>query len=80
MLSLIHIYLRRQCLRLYRLLAHSDFLHDPPLTEQLRLHHIDLSALCFDAVQAALQNGPAKGTKDITVTAPNRCDCLLYTS
>lgn len=70
-------HLRRQCLRLYRLLAHSDFLHDPPLTEQLRLHHIDLSALCFDAVQAALQNGPARGTKNITVTVPDQCDALV---
>ena len=64
-------------LRLYRLLAHSDFLHDPPLTEQLRLHHIDLSALCRDSVQAALQNGPARGTKNITVTVPDQCDALV---
>ena len=27
--------LRRQCMRLYRLLTHSDLLHDPLLTEQL---------------------------------------------
>lgn len=70
-------HLRRQCLRLYRLLTHSDFLHDPPLTEQLRLHHADLAALCRDAVQAALQNGPAKGTKDIIVAAPDQCDALV---
>ena len=68
--------LRRQCLRLYRLLTHSDFLHDPPLTEQLRLHHIDLAALCRDAVQAALQNRPAAGTAHITAVVPDLCDAL----
>lgn len=70
-------HLRRQCLRLYRLLTHSDFLHDPPLTEQLRLHHIDLAALCREAVQAALQSGPQKGTKNITATTPDPCDALI---
>ena len=69
-------HLRRQCLRLYRLLTHSDFLHDPPLTEQLRLHHIDLAALCRDAVQAALQNRPAAGTAHITAVVPDLCDAL----
>ena len=35
--------LRRQCMRLYRLLTHSDLLHDPLLTEQLSLtvFHLD---------------------------------------
>ena len=69
-------HLRRQCLRLYRLLTHSDFLHDPPLTEQLRLHHIDLAALCCDAVQTALQNRPATGTAHITAVVPDLCDAL----
>ncbi len=45
--------LRRQCMRLYRLLTHSDLLHDPLLTEQLSLRRCDLSALCRDAVQQA---------------------------
>ena len=69
-------HLRRQCLRLYRLLTHSDFLHDPPLTEQLRLHHIDLAALCCDAVQTALQNRPATGTAHIPAVVPDLCDAL----
>nr|WP_297171952.1 sensor histidine kinase [uncultured Agathobaculum sp.] len=70
-------HLRRQCLRLYRLLTHSDFLHDPPLTEQLRLHHVDLAVICRDAVQAALENGPQRGTKTITFAACAPCEALV---
>ena len=69
--------LRRQCLRLYRLLTHSDFLHDPPLTEQLRLRHTDLAGLCRDAVQTALTHGPANGTRRISAETPDLCDALI---
>ena len=51
-------HLRRQCLRMHRLLLHSDFLHDPPLTEQLQLHYCDLAELCRDAAEQAA--APAK--------------------
>lgn len=70
-------HLRRQCLRLYRLLTHSDFLHDPPLTEQLRLHYTDLAGLCRSAAEQAVENGPAGGVKTIAVSAPDRCMALI---
>lgn len=70
-------HLRRQCLRLHRLLSHSDFLHDTPLTEQLRLHHADLSALCRSAAEKAAENAPSGAVQAITVHAPNRCYALI---
>ena len=70
--------LRRQCMRLYRLLAHSDLLHDPLLTEQLSLRRCDLSALCRDAVQQAETHAPAGSAKFI-VQVPEHADALIDT-
>ena len=69
--------LRKQCLRMHRILTHSDFLHDPPLTEQLRLYRTDLVALCQTAAANAVLYGPSHGTKNITVHAPDFCDALI---
>lgn len=66
-------HLRRQCLRMHRLLLHSDFLHDPPLTEQLQLHHCDLAELCRDAAEQAA----AHGSVPITVQADEICIALV---
>ena len=68
--------LRRQCMRLYRLLTHSDLLHDPLLTEQLSLRRCDLSALCRDAVQQAETHAPAGSAKFI-VQVPEYADALI---
>ena len=68
--------LRRQCMRLYRLLTHSDFLHDPLLTEQLSLRHCDLSALCRDAVEQASEHASAHSAK-LTVQVPEHADALI---
>ena len=68
--------LRRQCMRLYRLLTHSDLLHDPLLTEQLSLRRCDLSALCRDAVQQAETHAPAGSAKFI-VQVPEHADALI---
>lgn len=70
-------HLRRECLRLHRLLTHSDFLHDPPLTEQLRLHYDDLSALCRDAAQSAAESARSAGVRQIDVQAPDSCLALV---
>lgn len=70
-------HLRRQGLRLYRLFIHSDFLHDPPLTEQLRLHYTDLAELCRSAAEKAVEHGPSDGVKRIDVHAPDRCTALI---
>ena len=65
--------LRLQCLRMQRMLAHSDFLHDPPLTEQLRLRHCDLADLCREtAGQTAAYCG-----RRITLQLPDGCEMLL---
>lgn len=69
-------HLRRQCLRLHRLLTHSDFLHDPPLTEQLRLHHCDLAELCRDAA-VQTQAHASKTAAPITVQADASCIALI---
>ena len=69
-------HLRRQCLRLHRLLSHSDFLHDPPLTEQLRLYDTDLAALCRDAAAQAGAHISRKAAA-ITVEAPEHCTALI---
>lgn len=66
-------HLRRQCLRMHRLLLHSDFLHDPPLTEQLQLHHCDLAELCRDAAEQAAIHVPVS----ITVHAEQTCIALV---
>ena len=65
-------HLRAQCLRLQRLLNHSDFLHDPPLTEQLRLQEIDLAALCRDVVNATARHTG----QTIAIDAPETCPLL----
>ena len=70
-------HLRRQCLRLHRLLMHSDFLHDPPLTEQLRLYHCDLAELCRDAAEQAASHAPTPGVAPITVHAEESCIALI---
>lgn len=70
-------HLRRQCLRLHRLLMHSDFLHDPPLTEQLRLYHCDLAELCRDAAEQAASHATTPGTAPITVHAEESCIALI---
>ena len=70
--------LRRQCMRLYRLLTHSDLLHDPLLTEQLSLRRCDLSALCRDAVQQAETHAPVGSAKFI-VQVPEHADALIDT-
>ena len=63
-------------MRLYRLLTHSDLLHDPLLTEQLSLRRCDLSALCRDAVQQAETHAPAGSAKFI-VQVPEHADALI---
>ena len=70
-------HLRRQCLRLHRLLMHSDFLHDPPLTEQLRLYHDDLAELCRDAAEQAAAHSPTRSIAPITVHADESCIALI---
>ena len=70
-------HLRRACLRLHRLLTHSDFLHDPPLTEQLRLHHCDLAELCRDAANQAAAHAPSRGAAPISVQAEDTCLALI---
>ncbi len=70
-------HLRRECLRLHRLLTHSAFLHDPPLTEQIRLHYDDLSALCRDAAQSAAESARSAGVRQIDVQAPDSCLALV---
>lgn len=69
-------HLRRQCLRLHRLLMHSDFLHDPPLTEQLRLRHDDLAELCRSAAEQASSYAPSDAAP-ITVHADDSCIALI---
>lgn len=68
--------LRRDCLRLHRLLTHSDFLHDPPLTEQLRLGYFDLAALCRSAAEQAASRLP-EVDGGISVQAPEACEALI---
>ena len=68
--------LRRQCMRLYRLLTHSDLLHDPLLTEQLSLRRCDLSALCRDAVQQAETQCEPGGQCKFIVQVPEHADAL----
>lgn len=69
-------HLRRQCLRLHRLLMHSDFLHDPPLTEQLQLHHDDLAELCRSAAEQASTH-TSSNAAPITVHADDSCIALI---
>lgn len=69
-------HLRRQCLRLHRLLMHSDFLHDPPLTEQLQLHHDDLAQLCRSAAEQASTHASSNAAP-ITVHADDSCIALI---
>lgn len=69
--------IRKQCLRLHRMLIHSDFLHDPPQIEQLALYHCDLTSLCLDSVETARRFGPQNGCKNITVQSPEYCDALI---
>lgn len=66
--------IQRQCMRLYRLLSHSDLLHDPLLTEQLDLHRCDLVVLCRAAAEHAGQHAAAYAP--ITVQAPEHCEAL----
>lgn len=68
--------LRRDCLRLHRLLTHSDFLHDPPLTEQLRLRYCDLAELCHGAADEAVRRLPS-GNATVSVQAPALCEALV---
>lgn len=70
-------HLRRECLRLDRLLTHSDFLHDPPLTEQLQLRYTDLAALCRSAAENAVRSVRSAGVKEIAVQAPDTCNALV---
>src|SRR5699024_2471767 len=53
------------------------FLHDPPLTEQLRLHYDDLSALCRNAAQSAAESARSAGVRQIDVQAPDSCLALV---
>lgn len=65
--------MRQHCMRLHRMLTHADFLHDPPLTEQLRLQHEDLAALCRDAAAEVERCSACK----VAVTAPDLCLALI---
>lgn len=59
--------IRKQCLRMQRMLSHCDFLHDPPVTEQLHLLFSDVAALCRDcAARVSAQIG-----RSITVHTPD---------
>ena len=69
--------LRRQCLRMQRMFSHSDFLHDAPLLEQLRLRRCDLAALCRDAAAQAERHAPQGQTLTIETQTPDICDALV---
>ena len=71
--------IQRECMRLCRLLNHSDLLHDPLLTEQLSLHYCDLAALCTEAVRQTAQHAPAHHAK-LTVNVPAHCSWLQDSS
>ncbi|MGI6180701.1 MAG: sensor histidine kinase [Agathobaculum sp.] len=66
-------HLRRQCLRLHRMLLHSDFLHDPPLTEQLQLDQCEITALCREAAE---QTAQVSGW-EIALDLPESCTALV---
>lgn len=66
-------HLRRQCLRLHRMLLHSDFLHDPPLTEQLQLDQCEITTLCREAAE---QTAQVSGRK-IALDLPESCTALV---
>ncbi|MDO4270982.1 MAG: ATP-binding protein [Eubacteriales bacterium] len=65
--------LRKQCLRMHRILTHSDFLHDPPLTEQLRLTYCDLGKICRSEAREAA----ARTQTPVTVAAAESCTALV---
>ena len=65
--------IRRGCLQLHRLLNHSDFLHDPPQTEQLRLQYCDLAVLCRTAAEAVA----GADRPPVEVRAPHPCSALV---
>lgn len=69
----IAAHLRLQCLRMQRMLLHSDFLHDPPLAEQLRLTHSDLSELC----RKAAADTAAFTKREIALYLPDTCTVPL---
>ena len=73
----LQMQMHKLCLRLHRILSHSDFLHDPPLTEQLHLSYRDLTSLCHEAADVAIKHGPKDGCKNITVHAPDYCEALV---
>ncbi len=65
--------LRRQCLRLMRMLSHSDFLHEQPAPEQINLKPQDIGLLCRYAVEAAKKHTGRK----IKLTVPEMCMALV---
>ena len=71
--------IQRACMRLCRLLNHSDLLHDPLLTEQLSLRYCDLAALCAEVMYQIGQRAPAHHAK-LTVNTPAHCIWLLDSS
>ena len=68
--------LRQHCMRLYRLMTHSDCLHDPLLTEQLSLRYCNLAELCRKAAEQAAEHAPAH-CAEIAVNLPEYCEVLL---
>ena len=69
--------LRRLCLRMQRMFSHSDFLHDAPLPEQLRLRRCDLAALCRDAAAQAERYAPQGRALAIETETPAICIALV---
>lgn len=69
----LHAQTRKQCLRIYRTLAHAEFLHDSPVTELLDLKYSDLAALCREAVANVQALTPLK----LTLRAPETMPLLM---
>ncbi len=61
--------LKKQCLRMIRMLTHSDFLHEHPAPEQLKLKIDDICVLCeYSAYSAQRQT-----KRHIAMDMPGRC-------
>ncbi len=64
--------LRKQCMRLMRMLSHSDFLHEQPAPEQLDLRLHDISGICRASAEAAKEHTG----REIKLSIPSSCIAL----
>lgn len=67
---------KRHCLRLDRMLIHSDLLHDPPMLEHLRLEWDDLSEQCREAAEQVAAHSEIGRARTIDVQVPEECIAL----